>query len=477
MDFTNDVFSYLVKEKRLVPGTRYYFTVTATNNVGLTTSKSSDGILVDIDKPVAGVIFNTHRHRNERFQSSTTSLSASWQGFDDHQSFIEFYSISLVSGNKRNVVAQRESVGLSNSVTFDQLNLSHGESYYFEMYAVDSVSHTSDISRSENVIIDTTSPEGLSCEQFNDSMTFDTIQTSSKSESHNRTLYTFTYYVDIVKGELYKLEFHAQSDPLSTSAILEVGNTSIVSLQFASNHDGTYSSENRFIAEEDTQSTVEVSVYTAELSLAMSKCENVEHNGNHSIMLQQISKNLLSISVYMVDKESGIRDILVGAGTTKGGYQVLPLTPITANGHLIVKTEVHHGSVVYPIAISTNYAGLKTTLFGTPIIVDHTEPTLTIVSSKIKNKKIGYSLHNNESLKNDTFTNSSENNSTTRYGNATIVNGTEVLTTVTVTFDVEDLESGVLHCFCSVGKNKILVINKTAKLCISFCWFYINFAL
>ena len=452
MDFTNNIFSYQVKEKRLVPGTRYYFTVTATNNVGLTTSKSSDGILVDMDKPVAGVIFNTPRHTNVRFQSSTTTLSVSWHGFDDHQSFIESYSISLVNDGTRNVVARRESVGLSNSVTFDQLNLSHGASYHFEIYAMDSVSHESDVCRSENIIIDTTSPEGLSCDQFNDSVTLETIQTTSKSESHNRTLYTFKYDIDILKGEMYKLAFHAQSYLLSTTAILEVGNTSIVSLQFASNHDGTYSSENRFIAEEDTQSTVVVSVYTAELSLAMSKCENVEHDGNHSIMLQQISKNLLSISAYMVDKESGIRDILVGAGTTKGGNQVLPLTPITTNGHLIVKTDVPHGSVVYPMAISTNYAGLKTTLLGTPVIVDHTEPILTIVFSKIKNEKIGYSLHNNESLKNVTFTNSSENNSTTRYENATIVNGTEVLTAVTVTFNVEDSESGVQDCFCAVGK-------------------------
>ena len=328
-----------------------------------------------------------------------------------------------------------------------------------KIYAMDSVSRASDISRSENIIIDTTSPKGLSCEQFNDSVTLVTTQKSSKAESHNRTLHTFTYNIDKEKGVMYKLELHAKSDMLSTSAILEIENTLLVSLQFASNYDGTYSSEIRFIATEDTQSIVVVTVYTAELTILMSICTNVKQNNNHSLLLQQISKNLMSISALIFDEESGLRDIFVGAGTTKGGYQVLPLTPITTNGHLIVKTDVPHGSVVYPMAISTNYAGLKTTLLGTPVIVDHTEPTLTIVSTEVKSEQIGYSSHKNESLKDVneslkdvTLTNSSEIASFAGYKNATLVNVTDVLTTVTITFDVEDPESGVFDCFCAVGK-------------------------
>ena len=452
IDLTKDTYWHTVERNRLKPGTRYYFTVTATNNVGLTTSKSSDGILVDTDKPMVGVIFNTQRHTNVRFQSSTTTLSASWHGFDDHQSFIEMYSISLLNSKTGEVVAEKKSVGLSNSVTFDSLNVSHGESYFFEMIAVDSVSHASDISRSENITIDTTGPIGVGCQQFTESNTLDAIGISSTPESHNRTLQELTYNLNLTHGNFYKLEIHAKFDMLATPAILQIGDTVSVSLQFAANDDGTFSSETRFIASEYDQTTLVIKIYTANPILSISRCQQVQLDGNSSIMAQQISKNLLSVSALMVDNESGIRETLIGAGTTKGGYQVLPLTPVTPHGHPVVHSKVPHGSTVYPTLICTNYAGLQKILFGAPITIDHTPPQIAIISSEMATEGFERSFNINESSENTTFGPITDIDNLTTHGNSTFLDMTYPVSTIKVMFDADDTESGLLDCFCAIGK-------------------------
>nr|KAG5704406.1 hypothetical protein BaRGS_031112 [Batillaria attramentaria] len=67
-------------------GIRYYVTVRAVNDAGLMTTAVSDGVTVDVTPPVAGVVFNTHGHTNRHAQSSTTTMHASWHGFDDRHS-------------------------------------------------------------------------------------------------------------------------------------------------------------------------------------------------------------------------------------------------------------------------------------------------------------------------------------------------------------------------------------------------------
>lgn len=45
-------------------GQKFYFTVTAVNNVGVLTIDVSDGFYVDLDNPIAGVVYNTDKQRN-----------------------------------------------------------------------------------------------------------------------------------------------------------------------------------------------------------------------------------------------------------------------------------------------------------------------------------------------------------------------------------------------------------------------------
>jgi hypothetical protein len=76
-------------------GTRYYVTVRAWNEAGLQTTVVSDGFMIDVTPPVSGVVFNTGLHSNAHAQSSTTAISASWHGFEDSESGVRSYHVTV----------------------------------------------------------------------------------------------------------------------------------------------------------------------------------------------------------------------------------------------------------------------------------------------------------------------------------------------------------------------------------------------
>ena len=78
------------------PGTKYFFTVMATNGVGMMTSSSSDGIVIDTDTPVAGEVYNTVLFRDTQTSSSRSTFEVSWLCFDDHHSYIKEYLVEVL---------------------------------------------------------------------------------------------------------------------------------------------------------------------------------------------------------------------------------------------------------------------------------------------------------------------------------------------------------------------------------------------
>ena len=459
IDLTNTTYQYAIKGVKVIPGTRYYFTITAINNVGLANSHTSDGILIDIDTPVAGVIFNTQLHKNVRFLSSSTTLGASWHGFDDHNSFIKFYSIYLVNTLTGSIVAKRKSVGLSNSVRFDNLNLHHGELYYFQMYATDSVFHKSLVVQSEEIFIDTTPPIGLGCQKFGHDVPLYPTKTTSVLETNNRILYTLIYVANLTKDNFYKLSVHADSDVPNLYATVDIGLKHSFSLQFAINRDGTLSSEARFIAMEVNETIIKVEAGVGNIDITLSQCVLKQQNHSATVLVQQIGPSSLSLSSFMLDPESGIKEVLMGVGTTKGGYQVLPLTSVTPNGHFVINTNVHHGSVIYPTALCTNYAGLTTIFKGSPITVDHTPANVKINTAELIIGNIPLPEQKNESLGNDTVVviNVTRSNFTMT-DNATSSKSMTVID-LTISFAVVDPQSGVSECSCAVGNYQVFIFH------------------
>jgi hypothetical protein len=107
-------------------GTRYYVTVRAWNEAGLQTSAVSDGFMIDVTRPVPGVVFNTGRHSNAHAQSSTSSISASWHGFEDRHSGVRSYHVTVYDvDNDTAPIMPFANVGVANEWTVSELLLQH----------------------------------------------------------------------------------------------------------------------------------------------------------------------------------------------------------------------------------------------------------------------------------------------------------------------------------------------------------------
>ncbi|XP_035696851.1 uncharacterized protein LOC118430248 [Branchiostoma floridae] len=75
----------------LVPGKKYYVTVTACNAADLCTSVSSDGVIIDNSPPAPGVVYDGVDDMDSHFQASRTTLGAHWFGFHDPHSGLSHY--------------------------------------------------------------------------------------------------------------------------------------------------------------------------------------------------------------------------------------------------------------------------------------------------------------------------------------------------------------------------------------------------
>ena len=111
----------------LEPGTRYYVTVRAWNEAGLQMTAVSDGFLVDVTAPLPGVVFGWGHQSNRHAQSSLSTISASWQGFEDQHSGLTSYHVAVYDAdNDTKPVMPFTDVGVKNEIGLRKLTLHHG---------------------------------------------------------------------------------------------------------------------------------------------------------------------------------------------------------------------------------------------------------------------------------------------------------------------------------------------------------------
>ena len=111
----------------LEPGTRYYVTVRAWNEAGLQTTAVSDGFLVDVTAPLPGVVFASSHHGNRHAQSSLSTISASWHGFQDQHSGVTAYYVAVYDArNESEPVMPLSDVGVTSELLLRNLTLQHG---------------------------------------------------------------------------------------------------------------------------------------------------------------------------------------------------------------------------------------------------------------------------------------------------------------------------------------------------------------
>lgn len=401
-------------------GTKYFFTVTAYNNVGLSKASSSDGFIIDTEKPVAGVVFNALDHRHEAYQPFSDRYSMSWYGFQDHCSGIKSYFVALVSDDKLGATDFNFThVGLLTSHTFHNLKLKHKEIYYAIVKASDAVEHESEIAVSLGKTIDESPPRGYTCDVFtvihNESMEYKALADKNIIVRLKFTL-----------GKIYKI--HGSINSTASRLHIFLKNNRIYQhLPVGSNHDGSLSFEYNIIAPVSDEDEIVLSFSSetsCRIAVAISECSSMSENDTSAVQLQQIGPYDLAINIFVLDEESRVKQIELGAGTTPGGFQVKALSQIQyRSNNVLIKANVQHGTPVYVTVIVENYAGLKSAFKSGPIVVDQTEPTISDIALMLN-------VHNETAV------------------------GMERRHVLMATWKVEDKESGLKTCFCSIGHQR-----------------------
>jgi hypothetical protein len=287
-------------------GTKYFFTITAYNNVGLHTSAVSDGFIVDMDDPISGVVYNTPKHRNAPYQSSTSTIGLSWHGFQDKVSGIQNYYSAITDTPTIKKDINFTNTGLSTKHIFRNLELKHGQKYYGFVKSVDNVGHQSLIAVSNDITIDTTPPTAFTCQAYTD------IKHVSKMTDVNEkainlhfnaslcTLYKILGYVLLGKSDEAKLVLH--SGQIHTL------------LPLMKYHNQTLLFEHTFFALTSGSQTISIENLNSNhkyfaLNMTLYKCIKDFESSNGAITLTQTSRSLVAVQVLVRDKESPISKV------------------------------------------------------------------------------------------------------------------------------------------------------------------------
>lgn len=107
-------------------GEKYYLTVTATNGACVTTSTTSDGVIVDDTPPSAGSV-NDGVDSDEDYVNGEDDITAHWVGFEDLESGIDSYEVALCDSRNLSFCSQPfTGVGKATNVTFTGRELIFG---------------------------------------------------------------------------------------------------------------------------------------------------------------------------------------------------------------------------------------------------------------------------------------------------------------------------------------------------------------
>ena len=421
--------NYTVSQKLLKAGTKYYVTVKATNKAGLYSVSFSDGFIIDVEPPLSGVVFNTAEHVNQAAQSSLSSFGVSWRGFQDHHSAIVNYQLAVYKTTDVHSTLIQVNAGFKNSIGLSNVALVHGKEYQASVTAVDSAGHVSKPVMSPPILVDSTPPVGFVCSNFSDitlNVTWDGGITTNQTKTDKTAKLKGS--VDVEKDAYIKIRVdksvHNGNFFSELNILFKVGDMFVPS-KFQLTDNGTrIQASFSFLASKSGNLDIEIltkeTIFLSETDLSMFSCIDIKQTVDSTVLtVQQIMLSLVSVCARVVDPESDLVEIKIGAGTTKGGFQIQPLKSTSLHFHELIEIDAPHGTPVFITVTAKNSAGLTSVFQSNPLIIDHTPPSISKAHL--------------------TLVYSSEGNS-----NTTV--------TADVTWIVRDGESGVKSCWCALGE-------------------------
>ncbi|KAK7496778.1 hypothetical protein BaRGS_00011987, partial [Batillaria attramentaria] len=422
-------------------GTRYYVTVRAVNGAGLMTTAFSDGVTVDVTPPVTGVVFAADRYTHRPAQTSTTTLPASWHGFQDAHSGVTSYYVTLndVTANSTSLMPFRR-VGTKTEYTLSGLTLEHNHRYTVVVKARDKAGLESDPVESRPILIDVTAPEGVTCGsyQLQEERNLSYFRTSSILHDSYST--DFSGYLP-ESSKLIKIELVASDmEPGATGYVTTEEMKMPIYFKYAQS--GVATAEHVFMSASDENSPLNVEVHAkpgSQITAKLYLCNDTTISEEDAVTIHQMGEFAVSVFARIRDNESGIRFMMVGVGTTPGGLQVQTLTPVGHGGHALVNVQLQHGLPVYATVHVENYAGQWSRFISQPVTMDRTPPEVTDIILSLRYEGEGQD--------------------------------TEATVWAEATWRAKDEESGVVSCSCSLEghSSRQPAVQKTNDLTPGFC--------
>lgn len=151
----NNKTSICLEEATVTEGEIYTVVITATNEVGLSSTSKSTHFVFDTTEPDVGEVMTSNPLGGEyRFISS--SILAHWKGFSDKESGILEYLVCI--GTEPGLCDTKESVSVGKASEYTWYNLSLGstEEYFVSIRSVNNAGLFTDYVTSDPFTVDTT---------------------------------------------------------------------------------------------------------------------------------------------------------------------------------------------------------------------------------------------------------------------------------------------------------------------------------
>jgi hypothetical protein len=254
-----------------------------------------------------------------------------------------------------------------------------------------------------------------------------------------------------MRNDIYKVTLDIPGEVQFSKLKLHIGNETML-LHMSKNAFSSSSAEHQYLSIYEEEVELKFKIFSRHhishenIKVRLYHCVSSVHTTS-PLMVRQVSPQLLSVCSFIFDSESGIEDFLVGAGTTRGGFQVRSPSPFSKLNHGVIEVDASHGSRIHLTAIVRNYAGLFSK-YEEAIMLDHTPPTVSNLRVNIQNIKAKKGMgilgaQNGDVAENETLsTNFSE----------PIMNTNIAKTEIKVTWNISEEESGILSCYCSASK-------------------------
>ena len=144
-----------MEEPPVIEGEIYSVIVTATNEVGLSSTSKSTHFVIDTTEPDVGEIV-TSNPLGEEYSFISSSITAEWKGFSDKESGIANYHTCIGKEPGLCNVKESVSVGRSSRYTWHNLSLVSTMEYFVSIRSVNNAGLFTDFVASDPFTVDTT---------------------------------------------------------------------------------------------------------------------------------------------------------------------------------------------------------------------------------------------------------------------------------------------------------------------------------